>query len=51
MCLLASLALVAGLLPDVALADEPAPVADDPSVEVVGTPGVAKGAYSDAFGA
>ncbi|MCI8452738.1 MAG: hypothetical protein HFJ74_09690 [Eggerthellaceae bacterium] len=50
-CLLASLALVAGLLPDVALADEPAPVADDPSVEVVGTPGVAKGAYSDAFGA
>ncbi len=35
-CLLASLALVAGLLPAVALADEPAPAADDPSVEVVG---------------
>lgn len=47
-CLLASLALVAGLVPAVALAD-PTPH-DDPSVTVVGTPGAAM-VYVDTFGA
>ncbi len=47
-CLLASLALVAGLVPAVALAD-PTP-RDDPSVTVVGTPGAAT-LYVNTFGA